>query len=85
MTTDQENELTSLISEMGKIYGSAKVCLKNDSANCLSLDPGLNLIMSSSTDYEERTYYWEVVYNIHYTVQASFPKNIISRKLVSRN
>ena len=47
---------------MGKIYGSAKVCPKNDSVNCLSLDPDLSKIMSASTDYEERTYYWEVVH-----------------------
>ena len=59
-STDQEKELHSLISEMGKIYGSAKVCPKNDSANCFSLSSDLTRIMSSSIDYEEITYYWEV-------------------------
>ena len=60
LTTDQEKELNTLISEMGKIYGSAKVCQKNDSANCVNFNPDANRIMSSSTDYEEITYYWEV-------------------------
>ena len=60
LTTDQEKELNTLISEMGKIYGSAKVCPKNESANCVNLNPHANRIMSSSTNYEEITYYWEV-------------------------
>ena len=57
---DEEEELNSLIAEMGNIYGSAKVCPKNETSNCYSLEPELMDIMADSTDYEERTYYWQV-------------------------
>jgi hypothetical protein len=44
---------------MGRIYGSSKVCEKDNATNCFNLEPDLSNIMAESTDYEERTYYWQ--------------------------
>jgi hypothetical protein len=59
LEAEEEEELTTIIAEMGKIYGSSKVCPKNESDNCLSLEPDLSDIMAESQDFEERTFYWK--------------------------
>ena len=54
--------------EMGGIYGTSEVCLNGtkwpdlikDGKTCLPLSPDLTKIMASSSDYELRTYVWEV-------------------------
>jgi peptidyl-dipeptidase A len=63
LAPEKEEELNSLIAEMGKIYGSTKVCPEHhESTNCsYSLEPELSNIMAESEDYAERTYYWKVI------------------------
>lgn len=61
---DEEKELTSIISQMGKIYSSSKICLDEDEEDaCLTLAPGLKKIMSGSDDYYKRTFVWKVIHN----------------------
>jgi len=50
-------ELSEVLAEMGKIYGSSEVCLPNK--KCLQLSPGLNQIMENSTDYDLRLLVWK--------------------------
>ena len=52
-------ELSSVIAKMGDIYGSTKICLSDDSDECLYLEPGLTEIMAESTNYTERLLAWE--------------------------
>jgi hypothetical protein len=56
--------LNAIITDMGDIYGSAKVCpptaKKNSEEGCFSLEPELTEIMANSRNYTERTYYWKV-------------------------
>jgi len=53
----ESSELAQAISEMGKIYGSTKVCVKED--ECYNLEPGLTNIMAESTDYNEKLLVWQ--------------------------
>ncbi len=59
-----EDELNAIITDMGDIYGSAKVCppnsAKNSEEGCFGLEPELTEIMANSRNYTERTYYWKV-------------------------
>ena len=64
LNVDKEEELSTLIAQMGKIYGSTKICPPNQTENCNSLEPELTDIMAESNNYEERTYYWKVFFLI---------------------
>ncbi|XP_069675481.1 angiotensin-converting enzyme-like isoform X2 [Periplaneta americana] len=58
------SELNSHQTNMTTIYSSAKIC-PYDNQNCdlatdgLSLDPGMEKVISSSRDYDELTYVWK--------------------------
>ncbi len=61
---EEESELNSLISDMGGIYGSAKVCPPNSDEGCVGLKPELSDIMANSKNFTERTYYWREWQNV---------------------
>ena len=59
---DEEIELNSLITEMGKVYGEAKVCIdgNENGEQCYNLEPELTDIMAESHNFTLRTYIWQV-------------------------
>ncbi len=59
---DEEVELSGLIAEMGKVYGSAKVCIdgNENGDQCYNLEPELTDIMAKSTNFTLRTFIWQV-------------------------
>jgi len=59
LTDEEMEELSSVIAQMGDIYGSTKICLPGGDGSCLYLEPGLTEIMAESTNYTERLYVWE--------------------------
>jgi len=59
LSDEEMEELSSVIAQMGDIYGSTKICLPGDDESCLYLEPGLTEIMADSTDYDERLYVWK--------------------------
>lgn len=61
---EEEIELSNIISEMGKVYGGAEVCLGQE--ECYNLEPELTDIMAESTNFTLRTFVWQVVtYYLH--------------------
>nr|CAD7590024.1 unnamed protein product [Timema genevievae] len=57
-------ELNSCQTRMENVYSTAKICPYRDqgcnlTANGLSLDPGIESVISSSRDYDELTYAWK--------------------------
>lgn len=58
LPADEEKELNQIISEMGKVYGSATVCL-DDERGCYNLEPELTDIMAKSTNFTLRTFIWQ--------------------------
>ena len=71
LSTEEEQDLGSIIAEMGSIYGSSEVCAPDDLTQCYQLEPGLTNIMAESTDYAERTYYWQAKTNFQYSKMSS--------------
>ena len=71
---DEEKELSKVDSEMGKIYGSTKVCIdgNEDGDQCYNLEPGLTDIMAESTNYTLRTLVWEVCIRVHPRLEQKF-------------
>ena len=67
MSEEEEKELTSIISKMGKLYGEAQICVNE--TTCYNLEPGLTDIMSESTNYTLRTFVWEVCYRAFANMQ----------------
>ncbi|KAM4701859.1 angiotensin-converting enzyme 2 [Discoglossus pictus] len=56
---EKYTRLNKILNEMSTIYSTETLC-KNDGSNeCLPLEPGLDRIMSESTDYQERLWAWE--------------------------
>ncbi|KAL4229123.1 hypothetical protein ACF0H5_012162 [Mactra antiquata] len=50
-------QLASLLSKLASTYSTAKVCLTP--TNCVNLDPELEEILATSTDYDELTAAWK--------------------------
>jgi len=59
LSADKAARLSKAMSEMNTIYSTATVCLMDDPMNCQTLEPGLEHVMSSSNDYNERLHVWE--------------------------
>ena len=57
----EESELSSLIVQMGKVYGSTEICLQE--GQCYNLEPELTDIMATSKNYTLRTYVWQVCHD----------------------
>ncbi|XP_048108405.1 angiotensin-converting enzyme 2-like isoform X1 [Alosa alosa] len=56
---DKLDHLNQVMNEMGTIYSTGTVCMKDDPFNCQTLEPGLESIMANSKDYYERLHVWE--------------------------
>eukprot|EP00064_Thunnus_orientalis_P002998 superscaffoldBa00000235_g3006 len=59
LSAEKAAYLNKIMSEMNTIYSTATVCLKDDSLNCQTLEPGLEHVMAYSKDYFERLHVWE--------------------------
>ncbi|XP_067441576.1 angiotensin-converting enzyme 2 [Thunnus thynnus] len=59
LSAEKAAYLNKIMSEMNTIYSTATVCLKDDSLNCQTLEPGLEHVMAYSEDYFERLHVWE--------------------------
>ncbi|XP_019384826.1 PREDICTED: angiotensin-converting enzyme 2 isoform X1 [Crocodylus porosus] len=51
--------LNSILSKMSTLYSTGTVCKPGDPFNCLLLEPGLDVIMASGTDYSEKLWAWQ--------------------------
>ncbi|MGH0145533.1 UNVERIFIED_CONTAM: hypothetical protein FKN15_043191 [Acipenser sinensis] len=56
---EKQDHLNRVMNEMSTIYSTGTVCQPDDPFNCLTLEPGLEKIMSESKDYYERLHVWE--------------------------
>jgi hypothetical protein len=54
----KKRKLSTLSSELESIYARAKVC-RNESGECLELEPGLTDLMQNSRDYDELVWAWK--------------------------
>ncbi|KAJ8264684.1 hypothetical protein GJAV_G00152490 [Gymnothorax javanicus] len=59
----EREKYTSILSKMDSIYSTAKVCPKNETKNCWSLEPELTDIMANSRSYKKLLYAWEGWHN----------------------
>jgi len=57
LSTEETEELSGIIAQMGDIYGSSCVTIP-DTGECLQLEPGLTEIMADSTDPALRLWVW---------------------------
>ncbi|XP_034050500.1 angiotensin-converting enzyme 2 isoform X2 [Thalassophryne amazonica] len=56
LSEDKAAHLRNVLGEMSTIYSTATVCLQDD---CHTLEPGLENIMATSINYNERLHVWE--------------------------
>ncbi|XP_004449124.1 angiotensin-converting enzyme 2 [Dasypus novemcinctus] len=59
LSADKSKRLNTILNEMSNIYSTEKVCKSSNPEECLLLEPGLDVIMETSTDYDERLWAWE--------------------------
>ncbi|XP_062983751.1 angiotensin-converting enzyme 2 [Elgaria multicarinata webbii] len=59
LSTEKHNQLNDILSKMSTIYNTGTVCRSDNPSKCLSLEPGLDVIMADSTDYAERLWAWQ--------------------------
>ncbi|XP_074199548.1 angiotensin-converting enzyme isoform X1 [Camelus bactrianus] len=59
----KRQQYNSLLSNMTRIYSTAKVCFPNKTATCWSLDPELTNILAASRSYTLLLYAWEGWHN----------------------
>ncbi|KAM6143732.1 angiotensin-converting enzyme 2 isoform 1-T1 [Erethizon dorsatum] len=59
LSADKNKQLNTILNTMSTIYSTGKVCNPNNPQECFLLEPGLDDIMSKSTDYSERLWAWE--------------------------
>nr|QMQ39211.1 angiotensin-converting enzyme 2 [Rhinolophus sinicus]QMQ39220.1 angiotensin-converting enzyme 2 [Rhinolophus sinicus] len=59
LSEDKSKRLNSILNAMSTIYSTGKVCKPNKPQECLLLEPGLDNIMGTSKDYNERLWAWE--------------------------
>nr|XP_006122891.1 angiotensin-converting enzyme 2 [Pelodiscus sinensis] len=59
LSGEKYNELNKILSTMSTFYSTGTVCKPDNPDICLPLEPGLDAIMASSTDYFERLWAWE--------------------------
>ncbi|XP_029068873.1 angiotensin-converting enzyme isoform X1 [Monodon monoceros] len=60
---EERQQYNSLLSNMSRIYSTAKVCFPNKTATCWSLDPELTNILAASRSYALLLYAWEGWHN----------------------
>ncbi|XP_028743609.1 angiotensin-converting enzyme 2 [Peromyscus leucopus] len=59
LSADKTKQLNTILNAMSTIYSTGKVCKPKNPQECLLLEPGLDVIMATSTDYNERLWAWE--------------------------
>ncbi|XP_008839098.1 angiotensin-converting enzyme 2 [Nannospalax galili] len=59
LSPDKNKQLNTILNTMSTIYSTGKVCRSNNPQECLLLEPGLDDLMATSTDYNERLWAWE--------------------------
>lgn len=59
LSADKNKQLNTILNTMSTIYSTGKVCNPRNPQECLLLEPGLDDIMATSTDYNERLWAWE--------------------------
>ncbi|XP_059106681.1 angiotensin-converting enzyme 2 [Peromyscus eremicus] len=59
LSADKNKQLNTILNAMSTIYSTGKVCKPKNPQECLLLEPGLDVIMATSTDYNERLWAWE--------------------------
>ncbi|EGW01658.1 Angiotensin-converting enzyme 2 [Cricetulus griseus] len=59
LSADKNKQLNTILNTMSTIYSTGKVCNPKNPQECLLLEPGLDDIMATSTDYNERLWAWE--------------------------
>lgn len=59
LSSDKNKQLNTVLNTMSTIYSTGKVCNPNNPQECLLLEPGLDDLMATSTDYNERLWAWE--------------------------
>nr|5AMC_A Chain A, ANGIOTENSIN-CONVERTING ENZYME [Homo sapiens] len=59
----KRQQYNALLSQMSRIYSTAKVCLPQKTATCWSLDPDLTNILASSRSYAMLLFAWEGWHN----------------------
>lgn len=59
LSADKNKQLNTILNTMSTIYSTGKVCNPKNPQECLLLEPGLDEIMATSTDYHSRLWAWE--------------------------
>lgn len=59
LSADKVKQLNTILNSMSTIYSTGKVCNPKNPQQCLLLEPGLDEIMATSTDYNSRLWAWE--------------------------
>ncbi|XP_031226742.1 angiotensin-converting enzyme 2 [Mastomys coucha] len=59
LSADKVKQLNTILNTMSTIYSTGKVCNPKNPQQCLLLEPGLDEIMATSTDYNSRLWAWE--------------------------
>ncbi|KAI5939323.1 angiotensin-converting enzyme 2 [Manis javanica] len=59
LSADKNQRLNTILNTMSTIYSTGKVCNPGNPQECSLLEPGLDNIMESSKDYNERLWAWE--------------------------
>ena len=59
LSADKNKQLNTILNTMSTIYSTGKVCNPKNPQECLLLEPGLDEIMATSTDYNSRLWAWE--------------------------
>lgn len=59
LSPDKNKQLNTILNTMSTIYSTGKVCNSMNPQECFLLEPGLDEIMATSTDYNRRLWAWE--------------------------
>lgn len=59
LSPDKNKQLNTILNTMSTIYSTGKVCNSMNPQECFLLEPGLDEIMATSTDYNLRLWAWE--------------------------
>ncbi|NWW89629.1 ACE2 enzyme, partial [Rhynochetos jubatus] len=59
LSPEKYSRLSTVLNTMSTIYSTGTVCKITEPSECLVLEPGLDIIMANSTDYDERLWAWE--------------------------
>ncbi|KFV95965.1 PREDICTED: angiotensin-converting enzyme 2 [Eurypyga helias] len=59
LSPEKYSRLSTVLNTMSTIYSTGTVCKTTEPSECLVLEPGLDIIMANSIDYDERLWAWE--------------------------